>query len=220
MNATAVTTKTQRALTFGSHEIKAVARDGQIWMSSSELRQALEYADEKAIHRIYSSHADEFTATMTKVIKVATASGKQAVRFFSLRGAHLLAMFARTPVAKAFRVWVLDILDREVEQMRSEAKSRTSIDKMMLEELAGLCNEVQHIGSWWRKFGGAIEIVNPKLHGLIYEQFLFAPGRARAISRQLGIRLLPKDYYNAIPWDGSSQDRMAHYRKFQGGGAA
>ena len=37
-------------------------------------------------------------------------------RVFSLRGAHLLAMFARTPVAKEFRKWVLDILDREVEQ--------------------------------------------------------------------------------------------------------
>ncbi|WP_354666697.1 P22AR C-terminal domain-containing protein, partial [Escherichia coli] len=37
-------------------------------------------------------------------------------RVFSLRGAHLIAMFARTPVAKEFRRWVLDILDREVQQ--------------------------------------------------------------------------------------------------------
>ena len=39
-----------------------------------------------------------------------------AVRIFSLRGAHLIAMFARTKVAKDFRKWVLDILDREVSQ--------------------------------------------------------------------------------------------------------
>ncbi|MGC6299240.1 hypothetical protein ACMXZB_12110, partial [Pasteurella multocida] len=35
---------------------------------------------------------------------------------FSLRGCHLIAMFARTPIAKEFRKWVLDILDRETSQ--------------------------------------------------------------------------------------------------------
>lgn len=38
---------------------------------------------------------------------------KKSVRIFSLRGAHLIAMFSRTPVAKEFRKWVLDILDKE-----------------------------------------------------------------------------------------------------------
>ena len=33
-------------------------------------------------------------------------------RIFSLRGCHLLAMFARTPVAKAFRRWVLDVIEQ------------------------------------------------------------------------------------------------------------
>src|SRR5690606_26085950 len=32
----------------------------------------------------------------------------------SLRGCHLLAMFARTDIAKQFRKWVLDVLDKEV----------------------------------------------------------------------------------------------------------
>lgn len=35
----------------------------------------------------------------------------QETRIFSLRGCHLLAMFARTPVAKEFRRWVLDVLE-------------------------------------------------------------------------------------------------------------
>lgn len=124
MNATAVTSKKQPALTFNSHEIKTVTRDGQLWMSSGQLRQALEYADEKAVHRIYAAHADEFTATMTKVIKVGTAGGRQAIRFFSLRGAHLLAMFARTQVAKTFRVWVLNILEKEVGQGKAAPMQR------------------------------------------------------------------------------------------------
>lgn len=38
------------------------------------------------------------------------------IRIFSLRGAHLIAMFARTQIAKEFRKWVLDILDKEVSE--------------------------------------------------------------------------------------------------------
>lgn len=53
---------------------------------------------------------------MTQVIESVTSGNyRKKVRVFSLRGAHLIAMFARTPVAKEFRRWVLDILDREVE---------------------------------------------------------------------------------------------------------
>jgi hypothetical protein len=33
-------------------------------------------------------------------------------RIFSTRGCHLIAMFARTPLAKEFRRWVLDVLDQ------------------------------------------------------------------------------------------------------------
>ena len=49
---------------------------------------------------------------MTALIDVQTAGGVQKVRVFSLRGAHLLGMFARTKKAKAFRRWVLDIIER------------------------------------------------------------------------------------------------------------
>jgi prophage antirepressor-like protein len=87
---------------------------GQKWLTAAEVGQALEYADDKAIHRIFNRHADEFTQQMTGVVKVTTPGGRQDMRVFSLRGAHLIGMFARTPKAKEFRRWVLDILDREV----------------------------------------------------------------------------------------------------------
>ncbi len=86
------------------------------WLTASQIGYALQYADDKAVQRIYSRHADEFTDNMTGVVNLTTPSGTQATRVFSLRGAHLIAMFARTPVAKEFRRWVLDILDREVAQ--------------------------------------------------------------------------------------------------------
>ncbi len=87
---------------------------GQIWLTAAEVGEALGYSDDKAIHRLYRKHADEFTVNMTGVVKVTTPGGVQDSRVFSLRGAHLMGMFSRTTVAKEFRRWVLDILDREV----------------------------------------------------------------------------------------------------------
>lgn len=73
---------------------------------------ALGYANgADAIQKIYTRHADEFTDAMTAVVTLPTEGGPQETRIFSLRGCHLLAMFARTPVAKAFRKWVLDVLE-------------------------------------------------------------------------------------------------------------
>lgn len=101
-------------LTFHNTTFAHMEMGGQIWLTASEIGQALEYADDKAIHRLYRKHADEFTNNMTGVVKVTTPGGMQDVRMFSLRGSHLIGMFARTDVAKEFRRWVLDILDREV----------------------------------------------------------------------------------------------------------
>ena len=103
-----------KELTFHNTSFAYMEMGGQVWLTAAEVGQALEYADDKAVQRIYSRHADEFTAQMTGVVKLTTPSGKQESRVFSLRGAHLVAMFARTPKAKEFRRWVLDILDREM----------------------------------------------------------------------------------------------------------
>lgn len=52
---------------------------------------------------------------MSNVLDSSTSLNLKArTRIFSLRGVHLIAMFARTPVAEDFRKWVLDILDKEV----------------------------------------------------------------------------------------------------------
>lgn len=102
-------------LTFHNTNFSYMEMAGQIWLTASEVGQALSYADEKAVQRIYTRHADEFTDKMTGVVKLTTPRGMQNSRVFSLRGAHLIAMFARTPKAKEFRRWVLHILDREVQ---------------------------------------------------------------------------------------------------------
>lgn len=93
-----------RGVTFDVHAIHNIT-----YITSVQLAQALGYANENAVAKIYNRNADEFTEEMTCLPKL----GKQGVRLFSLRGAHLVAMFCRTPIGKEFRKWVLDILDKE-----------------------------------------------------------------------------------------------------------
>lgn len=107
-------------LAFQGVEIKPPRRDHQTWLRLPQIEAALGYAAKgTSLARIFARHADEFTKSMTRVLKLKTAGGMQPVRIFSLRGAHLLAMFARTDVAKAFRVWVLDLIDAEIKRQAS-----------------------------------------------------------------------------------------------------
>ncbi|MDO9765203.1 P22AR C-terminal domain-containing protein [Glaesserella parasuis] len=104
-------------LTFQNTTLSVINKNNHTFLTSKDLGLALAYKNPTSdIMRIYDRNADEFTAEMTALIELQTAGGKQQVRVFSLRGAHLIAMFARTKVAKDFRKWVLDILDREILQ--------------------------------------------------------------------------------------------------------
>ena len=99
-------------LSFGNVQFSTIDRDGQPWFRSGEIARALDYKDESSIRRLYDRNAEEFTEKMTQVIEIVeTVNLTVRVRIFSLRGCHLLAMFARTPVAKEFRRWVLDVLE-------------------------------------------------------------------------------------------------------------
>ena len=101
-----------QALIFQSTTFDVVDRSGQPWIQSRQLASALGYKDENSVRKIYERNVDEFTDAMTATVKMTVGITPVDVRIFSLRGCHLLAMFARTPVAKAFRVWVLDVLDK------------------------------------------------------------------------------------------------------------
>ncbi len=96
--------------------------DEQVWITSTELARTLGYKQENAVSKIFNRKADEFTSKMTQVIENPQLPNL-GMRIFSLRGCHLIAMFARTPVAKEFRKWVLDILDREVQPKTKNHKT-------------------------------------------------------------------------------------------------
>lgn len=117
-------------LTFNDVNFNPVEQNGQIWLTSGEVAKALGYKSTKSISNLYSANSDEFTSAMTEVIESVTSLKtkglKVRTRIFSLRGCHALAFFARTNIAKQFRKWVLDILDREV-STRTDAKQRESL---------------------------------------------------------------------------------------------
>lgn len=128
------------SLSFNAIQFHPVQQnDDQIWITSSELAQALGYADARSVTKVFNRYKDEFSGRMSLVVNLTTkgfgsGNSEKEVRIFSLRGAHLIAMFARTPVAKEFRKWVLDILDKEV-----QPKAKTIIDdRIPLAEAVGL----------------------------------------------------------------------------------
>lgn len=115
-------------LAFHETKFTPVKRNNQIWLTAVEIAQALGYKKSDAVTQIYDRNSDEFRDDMTETLNLSASGNYQkTVRIFSLRGAHLIAMFARTPVAKEFRRWVLDILDKEVgEPVKTPAPARPS----------------------------------------------------------------------------------------------
>ncbi|MDG6448202.1 Bro-N domain-containing protein [Glaesserella parasuis] len=104
-------------LTFQTTTLSVINQQNQIWLSALDIGKALGYSNgDIGVKNIYNRHQDEFTPNMTALIDMQTNGGVQKVRIFSLRGCHLIGMLSHTKVAKDFRKWVLDILDREILQ--------------------------------------------------------------------------------------------------------
>ena len=126
----------QAALTFNDVALFPIIYHGTPWIRAVELARALGLSREDKVAQIYQRHADEFTCDMTQLIENAAQPQNEVLgnlcagrcRIFSLRGCHLVAMFARTPVAKAFRRWVLDVLDKLDAEQHAALSSPTSDD--------------------------------------------------------------------------------------------
>ncbi|EAA3938781.1 transcriptional regulator [Salmonella enterica subsp. enterica] len=122
-------------LVFKSRVLEAVEHEGKPWFTAATLAKALEYSDTKRITVLYNRNSDEFTPGMSEVLKSSTSGNlRVSRRIFSLRGAHLIAMFASTPVAKEFRKWVLDLIEKETTVPQSStvlAPHRECLPKMV-----------------------------------------------------------------------------------------
>lgn len=109
-----------QALCFNEITFSPVNRHNSPWIRAVELSKALGFKREDQAAKIYRAHADEFTSDTAQVVEISdNADSAFPVKslLFSLRGCHLLAMFARTPVAKQFRRWVLDVIEQYGDQV-------------------------------------------------------------------------------------------------------
>lgn len=140
------------ALSFNEVNFSPVEQNGQIWLTAPELASALGYSKSDAVGQVYERNKDEFNSSMTTTITVKSNDSVETlnlsvskksknltktIRIFSLRGAHLIAMLSKTAIAKQFRKWVLDVLDREVGQSvvkthKSEREPLTNAVNMLV----------------------------------------------------------------------------------------
>lgn len=136
-----ILTMSSLALSFNEVNFSPVEQNGQIWLTATELASALGYSKTDAVGQVYERNKDEFNSSMTTTITVKSNDSietlnlsvskksknlTKTIRIFSLRGAHLIAMFSKTAVAKQFRKWVLDVLDREVMSQQVNSKQTIS----------------------------------------------------------------------------------------------
>jgi len=99
-------------LTFGETPLSIIDRKGVPWLQARDVGRALGYSTPDKVLTLFERNKDEFSEGMTATLEMRVGITPVTVRIFSPRGCHLLAMFARTPRAKEFRRWVLDVLDR------------------------------------------------------------------------------------------------------------
>lgn len=172
------------ALTFNDVTLSPITYQNSLWIRAVELARALGYSDGSIVSRLYRKHADEFAPEMTQLIEISAEDRSGLLgsagrcRIFSLRGCHLVAMFARTPVAKAFRRWVLDVLDKLDAEQHAAFSSPTPddftgtlsitpssvADRKPLRALVGSWAQVSGLpfAACWNQLKAAFQIANIK----------------------------------------------------------
>ncbi|WP_275061031.1 P22AR C-terminal domain-containing protein, partial [Enterobacter sp. GER_MD16_1505_Eko_090] len=128
------------------------------------------------------------------------------VRVFSLRGCHLIAMFATTKVAKDFRRWVLDILDREIQH--------SPIAKQFTDE------ELCSLAYLWRSAAVMYEAcreVHPLLlvaeHRLVPRFSSIGTNYSRGINKAREILKRETNHIKEQPWGDSDWKNVFSYGK-------
>ncbi len=109
-------------LTFNNTALTVHQANGQHWLSAQEISVALVYNRSSAVTEIYNRNRWEFGQDTSTSLKLRDKGGiLRKRRLFNRRGSHLIAMFAKTDKARAFRKWVLDVLT-DHQQVRQEER--------------------------------------------------------------------------------------------------
>ncbi|MGP2520453.1 BRO family protein [Pantoea ananatis] len=199
-------------LNFQGNALVPVSNISGVWLTSSDIAKALKYKNSKSITNLFNQNSDEFTNGMTQVIEsVTTGNYRKKVRVFSLRGAHLIAMFARTDVAKEFRRWVLDILDREVQHS-------PIVQQFTDEEIVHLC----YTQLWMEKAQRMSKALHPAmkqigsdfsatLYDMAYETRYFTRESRKALLREAEkLDMNNRAVMNAVPMFNILRSKEIH----------
>lgn len=145
-------------LDFDGVSLSIIDRQGQPWVAFPDVIRALygikggdssvtPFANaERAMRRLFDKNRDEFTDEMTIILTMETAGGPQQVRIFSARGCYLMAMLAKTERAKAFRRWVLDVLDGKVGVSAKQTLAERRVRVMELNAATRALQEIEKAG--------------------------------------------------------------------------
>ena len=103
----------QSQSTYQSTTIYPIYRMGDIWLTGRDVGRALGFPQPAlTIRRIYNSHAEDFSPSMTQVISLVPGSEQQPTRIYSTWGCHTLGMIVDTVRAKHFRRWILTLAEK------------------------------------------------------------------------------------------------------------
>ena len=191
------------SISFHNTHFTIIPHNGQPWLTAPQIAQALGYANDDAVSRIYRRNADEFTSSMTTTVKLTvvrkTGAVQMDVRIFSLRGAHLIAMFSRTAVAKEFRRWVLDVLDHKV----GTSQDITLLTDDELHSLAWLWRSADYMMDAAKSIYPMLRVAEHKeadrYYSIIHE-YDFALQQAKSILADKTQHIHPSNYGNR-DWD-------------------
>lgn len=102
--------------TFENTQMRIVDHDGEQWFTAIDIGRALGYSDPgSSVNRLYERNSEEFQSFETRSVKLAEQGDTQSreYRMFTKSGAKLLAIFAKTERAAAFRRWLIELSERE-----------------------------------------------------------------------------------------------------------
>ena len=108
-------------VSFNNTELQIIDSDGQKWLSAADISCAMGYSNSNSITRLYDRNQAEFDDSMTCTVKLTVQGQTRKTRVFNKRGSHLIAMFAKTKKAAAFRAWVLDVLEQNSDTSQASA---------------------------------------------------------------------------------------------------
>jgi len=110
-DTTPLKNKEHALVKFGLDPNKIIQEDGRYWMTAKEIGKALGYNDPaNSMNRLYGRHKDDLEPYRGKVNLTDHLGISHETSIFNTDGMWMFAMFAKTPKAKKFRKFIVNML--------------------------------------------------------------------------------------------------------------